>query len=146
MTLTGLVSLLVGCFDGGGLLLWTHSSQPITVEVGKVVTGSSCTLALYDRMSSEILEAAARRGQRLATTSVAGPCVLRTGSQQVDIHGELIAFYLSSTQLSFFKLHSPGRKSNPSTDSSSQVDRWGLCDPGYEKPPRVKLSHTRRSG
>lgn len=68
MTVTGLVSLLLSCFDGAGLrcdelLSLTHSSQPKTVEVGEVVTGTSCTLALYKGVSSEILEAATRRCQ-----------------------------------------------------------------------------------
>lgn len=92
MTLTGPASLLVSCFDGAGprgdkLLCLTHSSQPKTVEVGKIVTGAMPTLALYEGMSSEILKAATRRGQRLATTFVTGPSVLKTGRHQVDIQG-----------------------------------------------------------
>lgn len=66
MTLTGLVSLLVGRLQGARcrgyeLLCLTNSSQPKTVEVGKVVTGATRTLALYEGVSPEILKAAPRR-------------------------------------------------------------------------------------
>lgn len=51
MTLTGLASLFLGCFKGARprgdkLIVLTHSGQPKTVEVGKVVAGTSCPLAL----------------------------------------------------------------------------------------------------
>lgn len=80
MTLTGLASLLVGCLDGARtrgdkLLCLTNSSQPKTVEIGKVVTGTAGTLALYDGVSPEVLKAATRRTQRLATTLITSPCV-----------------------------------------------------------------------
>lgn len=82
MTLTGLAALLVGCLDGarsGGdkLLCLTNSSQPETVEVGKVVTGTTCTLALYEGVSPEILKAATGRRQRLSTALITCPCVLK---------------------------------------------------------------------
>ena len=87
MTLAGLASLFVGCFDGAGsrddeLLCLTHSSQPKAVEVGEVVTGASLALAFYEGVSPEILEAAAGGGQRLATAINTFPCVLRTGRQR----------------------------------------------------------------
>ena len=86
ITLTGLASLFVICFDGARprgnkLLFLIHRCQPKTVEVGKVVTGATPTLALYEGMSSEILKAATRRGQRLATTFVTCPRVLTGGKQ-----------------------------------------------------------------
>lgn len=76
MTLTGPAALPVGCLDGARiwddeLLRVTNSGQPKTVEVGKVVTGTPCTLALYDWVSPEILEAATGRRQRLSTTLIA---------------------------------------------------------------------------
>lgn len=91
MALTRLVSLMVSCFDGAGLrcdklLCLTHSSQPKTVEVGKVVTGTSGTLALYKGLSSEILKAATRRCQRLTTTFITCPSVLNTKRQQEQSH------------------------------------------------------------
>lgn len=106
MTLTGLVSLLVGCFDGAGprcgkLLSLTHSSQPKTVEVGKVVTGASCTLALYEGVSPEILKAATRRRQRLATAFITCPCVLHTGTKS----GFLIAFFFYTHNKTFYYTH-----------------------------------------
>lgn len=80
MTLTGLASLFVGCIDGARargdeLLCLTHSSQPKTVEVGKVVTGATRTLALYEGLSPEILQTATSRSQRLATSLITCPCV-----------------------------------------------------------------------
>lgn len=68
ITLAGPVSLLVACFDGARicgyeLLCWAYSSQPITIEIGKVVTGTPCPLALNEGMSSEILKAATSRSQ-----------------------------------------------------------------------------------
>ena len=88
MTLTGLAPLLVRCLDGARplgdkLFCWTNSSQPKTVEVGKVVTGPARTLALYEGVSSEILKAAARGRKRLATTLITGPCVLKRKGKQV---------------------------------------------------------------
>lgn len=150
MTLTGLVSLLLSSFDGAGLqcdklLSLTHSSQPKAVEVGKVVTGSLCTLALYKRVSSEILKAATRRCQRLATTFITCSSVLNTERQQEQSQGFLLFFFLSYIQSNFF-IHSPGGKSTLSTDSSNQVGMQGLCDPGYGKPLLMKLSHTQHSG
>lgn len=63
ITLAGFASLLVSCFNGvrrcgGKLLCQIHSSQPKTVQVGKVVTGAPRSLALNEGVSSEILEAA----------------------------------------------------------------------------------------
>lgn len=83
MTLTGLLSLFVSCFDGAGLgsdklLCLAHSCQPKTVEVGEVVTRAARSLALYKGMSSEILKAATRGGQRLSAAFVACPGVLGT--------------------------------------------------------------------
>lgn len=91
MTLTGLVSLLLSCFDGARplgdeLICLTNSSQPKTVEVGKVVTGTPRTLALYEGVSSEVLKAASRRGQRLAASFITCSCVLKTGRQLVNIN------------------------------------------------------------
>ena len=148
MTLTSPVSLLVGCFDGvllGGdeLICLTNSSQPKTVEVGKVVTGTLRTLALYEGVSSEVFKAATRRGQRLAATLITCSCVLKTGMQLVTIKG--VDSIISHTYLSSLS-NSPGAKSIPSTDSSSQVGMQGLCDPGCEKPLQAKLSHTPHSG
>lgn len=82
MTLAGLAPLLVSCLDsarsrGDKLLCRTNSSQPKTVEVGKVVTGSTRTLALNKGLSPEILKAATGRRQRLPTTLIACPCVLK---------------------------------------------------------------------
>lgn len=81
VTLTGPASLLFRCLDGARprgdkLLSLTNSSQPKTVEVGKVVTGAACTLTLYEGVSPEILKAATRRSQRLATALITCPCVL----------------------------------------------------------------------
>lgn len=80
MTLTCFMSLLISCFDSPGcggfkLLSLTHSSQPKTVQICKVMAGISCTLALYERMSPEILEAATCRSQRLAPALITCPCV-----------------------------------------------------------------------
>lgn len=82
MTLTGLAPLLVSCLDsarsrGDKLLSQINSSQPKTVEVGEVVTGTTRTLALYKGVSPEILKAATRRSQRLSTALVTCPCVLK---------------------------------------------------------------------
>lgn len=90
MTLTGLVSLFFGCLDGARLLgdkllCLTNSSKPKTVEVGKVVTGTARTLALYEGVSPEILKAATGRSQRLASTLITCPCVLKRKRQQVHI-------------------------------------------------------------
>lgn len=90
MTVTALGSLFIICFygarsRGNKLLCLIHSSQPKTVEVGKVVAGTSHALALDEGMSSKILQAAARRGQRLATASITCPCVLKTVMQKADI-------------------------------------------------------------
>lgn len=147
MTLTGLASLLVGCLDGARtrgdkLLCLTNSSQPKTVEIGKVVTGTAGTLALYDGVSPEVLKAATRRTQRLATTLITSPCVLK---RKESAFGKLIAFCFHTHQPSFVS-HSPGGKSTPSTDSSSQVGMQGPCDPGCEKLLRAKQSHTPHSG
>lgn len=60
MTLTGHLSLFVCCFDGARprgdeLICLNNRSQPKTVDVGKVVTGTLCTLALNEGVSSEVL-------------------------------------------------------------------------------------------
>lgn len=80
MTLTCFTSLLIRCLDSPGcrcvkLLSLTHSSQPKTVQICKVVAGTSCTLALYERMSPEILETASCRSQRLAPALITCSCV-----------------------------------------------------------------------
>lgn len=68
ITLAGFAALLVGCFNGVRcyrckLPCPAHSGQPKTVQVGKVVTGAPCTLALNEWVSSEILKAATRGAQ-----------------------------------------------------------------------------------
>lgn len=103
MTLTGLAALAVGCLDGARsrddkLLCLTNSSQPKAVEVGKVVTGTTRTLALYKGVSPEILKAATRRSQRLATAFITCPCVLKGKRRKL---GKSIAFFLSYTQSNF---------------------------------------------
>lgn len=98
MTLTGLASLLVGCLDGARprgdkLLRLTNGSQPKTVEVGKVVTGATRSLALYEGVSSEILHAATRRRQRLAAALITCPGVLKRKVQQVHITVGIAFFF-----------------------------------------------------
>lgn len=82
MTLTGPAALFVDCLDGARprgdkLFCRTNGGQPKAVEVGKVVAGTTCTLAFYDGVSPEILEAAPSRSQRLATALITCPCVLK---------------------------------------------------------------------
>lgn len=81
MTLTGLATLFVCSFDGARsrgeeLLCLTNSSQPKTIQVGKVMTRTARTLALDDGVSAEIFKAATGGCQRLSTTLITGPCVL----------------------------------------------------------------------
>lgn len=81
VTLTGLSTLPLSGLDGARplgdkLLRLADGGQPKTIDVGKVVTRAACTLALYDGVSSEILEAASGRSQRLAAPLITCPCVL----------------------------------------------------------------------
>lgn len=148
LTPTGHLSLFVCCFDGamprGDELIWLiNRSQPKTVEVGKIVTGTLRTLALYEGVSSEVLQAATRRGQRLATTFITSSCMLNTGGQLVTIKGvDNIILYTHLKSLTY----SPGGKSILTTGSSSLLGMVGPFDPGCEQPLQVKLSHIPHSG
>lgn len=60
---TGLLSLLVGCFDCARL--WDEElvglrdgGQPEAVDVGEIVASAPSTLTLYEGLSSEVSEAA----------------------------------------------------------------------------------------
>lgn len=125
VTLTGLLSLLVSCLDGarfGGdkLLCWTNSSQPKTVEVGKVVTRTTCTLALNEGVSPEILKTAARRSQRLATTLITCSCVLKGKGQWYTLTKSI---FLSYAQI-FYHTHQEEGVSRPQAPPA----RWACWD------------------
>lgn len=91
MTLTGLSALLFTCLQGprtrdDKLLKLTNSYQPKTVQVGKVVAGVACTLALNDGVSPEILKAAPSRCQRLSAALVPCSSVLTENIPSVKSH------------------------------------------------------------
>lgn len=97
MTLTGPAALFVDCLDGARprgdkLFCRTNGGQPKAVEVGKVVAGTTCTLAFYDGVSPEILEAAPSRSQRLATALITCPCVLKEIKDSKCTFSKLTAF------------------------------------------------------
>lgn len=97
MTLTGPAALFVDCLDGARswgdkLFCRTNGGQPKAVEVGKVVTGTTCALALYDWVSAEILEATSSRSQRLAAALITCPCVLKEIKDSKRKFSKLTAF------------------------------------------------------
>ena len=53
-----------------------HAGQPVAVDVGEVVAGAARALALHERLRPEVLQAAARGCQRLATALVSCARVL----------------------------------------------------------------------
>lgn len=84
VTLAGCAALLVLRLDGEGafgdkLLGRMDRGQPVTVQVGKVVTGTASTLTLHERVSPEVLQAAPRRAERLSAALVARSRVQEEG-------------------------------------------------------------------
>lgn len=65
---------------GGGRALEAllgDGGEPKAVLVGVVVASATASIALDEGRGTEVLQTAARRHQRLATTFIAGCCVLR---------------------------------------------------------------------
>lgn len=124
MTPTGPAALLVGRLNGARsrgdkLLRLTNSSQPKTVKVGKVVTGPTCTLALYEGVSPEILKAATRGCQRLPSTLIPCSSVLR----RKEIC-KLTAFFSHIHIQTSDHAHQKERVSHPQTPPA----RWACRD------------------
>lgn len=90
MTLAGPAALIFTRFEGpktwdDKLLRLTNSYQPKTVQVGKVMAGIACTLALNDGVSPEVLEAATSRCQRLSAALVTRSSVLTDNNPSVKL-------------------------------------------------------------
>lgn len=88
MTLAGLSTLIFTYFEGprtwdDKLLQLINSYQPKTVQIGEVMAGIACTLALNDRVSPEVLEAATSRCQRLSAALVTCSSVLTDNNLSV---------------------------------------------------------------
>jgi len=128
VTLADLAPLLVGCLDGAGplgdeLLRLADSGQPKTVEVGKVVTRAARTLALYEGVSSEILQAASRRSQRLATTLIPCPCVLkRRSAAEYTLRNKTACLFHTHNKY-YYHTHQEERVPGPQTPPASWA--WG---------------------
>lgn len=65
-----------GAVEGGGV--WLYPGKPETVDVGKVVAGSSRPLTLNKGLSPEVCQTAARWRQRLATPLITCACMLQS--------------------------------------------------------------------
>lgn len=127
MALTGLSALIFTCLEGprtryDKLLRLTNSNEPETVQVGKVMAGVACTLALNDGVGPKVLEAAASRCQRLSTALVTCSSVLTDNIPSVKAIIRILKWKIDFS-------HREERVSRPQTPPACRAsgDRWILA-------------------